>query len=79
MSRLPLVSSERLVRALRRAGFADAPLRGKGSHRALFRVDEKGRTRLAIIPRAKTLPRGTLNAILKQAGMSPEELRRLLK
>jgi len=79
MSRLPLISSDRFIRALRRAGFADAPERGKGSHRALFKQDQSGRKRLVIVPRAKTLPRGTLNAMLKQAGISPEDLRRLLK
>lgn len=78
MSNLPSLSSERLIRALRRAGFEDAPKRGKGSHHALVRRDSDGRIRLVIVPERKDLPRGTLHAILQQAGLTADELRRLL-
>ncbi len=73
MARLPLISSEQVIKALRRAGFIDAPKRGKGSHRALYKVDETGRTRLVIVPKRRELPRGTLAAILEQAGLTLEE------
>jgi predicted RNA binding protein YcfA (HicA-like mRNA interferase family) len=49
MARLPIVSSEQVIKALRRAGFIDAPKLGKGSHRALYKVDETGRKRLVIV------------------------------
>jgi predicted RNA binding protein YcfA (HicA-like mRNA interferase family) len=49
MARLPIVSSEQVIKALRRAGFIDAPKRGKGSHRALYKVDETGCKRLVIV------------------------------
>jgi predicted RNA binding protein YcfA (HicA-like mRNA interferase family) len=78
VTELPSLSSERLIRALRRAGFEDAPMRGKGSHRALVRRDPNGRTRLVIVPDRKDVPRGTLHAILQQAGLTAEELRGLL-
>jgi len=78
LSELPSLSSERLIRDLRRTGFDDAPKRGKGSHHALVRRDPDGRIRLVIVPQRKELPRGTLHAILQQAGLSPQELRRLL-
>lgn len=78
MMRLPMLSSRELIAALRRAGFEDAPRRGKGSHRALMRRDPDGRVRLVIVPERRELPRGTLHAILQQAGLTPDELRQLL-
>lgn len=59
-------------------GFAKAPVRGKGSHRAFHRKDASGRTRLVIVPRGKDIPRGTLRAILEQAGLSRDEFLDLL-
>ncbi|MBI5245282.1 MAG: type II toxin-antitoxin system HicA family toxin [Elusimicrobia bacterium] len=76
--RLPSLSSKRIIRALRRAGFIEAPDRGKGSHRAFFRQDTEGRVRLVIVPQGKDIPRGTLFAILEQAGLSKEGFRKLL-
>jgi len=78
LSELPSLSSEWLIRALRRAGFDDAPKRGKGSHHALVRRDPDGRIRLVIVPERNDIPRGTLHAILQQAGLTADELRRLL-
>jgi predicted RNA binding protein YcfA (HicA-like mRNA interferase family) len=72
MTRLPSISSKDLIRALRRAGFEDAPKRGKGSHMALIKRTS-GITRLVIVPDRKTLPKDTLRAILDQAGLSREE------
>ena len=76
--RLPSLSSRQLIAALRRAGFEDAPRRGKGSHHALMRRDAEGRVRLVIVPERQDLPRGTLHAILQQAGLTPEQLADLL-
>ena len=58
--RLPLLSSKRVISALRRGGFIYAPKRGKGSHVALIKTDEGGKSRLVIIPKKKVIPRGTL-------------------
>lgn len=76
--RLPSLSSQRLIAALRRGGFEDAPRRGKGSHHALMRRDANGRIRLVIVPEGSDLPRGTVHAILQQAGLTAEELAELL-
>lgn len=76
--RLPSLSSQQLIAALRRAGFEDAPRRGKGSHHALMRSDAEGRVRLVIVPERRDLPRGTLHAVLQQAGLTVEELADLL-
>ena len=78
MARLPSLSSRQIIQALRRAGFAEAPDRGKGSHRAFYRMDPVGRVRLVIVPQRKDVPTGTLRAILDQAGLSREVFLRLL-
>lgn len=71
--RLPSLSSQKIIYALRKNGFVEAPVRGKGSHRAFVKIDSSGRTRLVIVPHGKDIPRGTLLAILEQAGLSREE------
>jgi len=77
VSRLPIVSSRQVIRALRVAGFEDAPKRGKGSHFALVKR-ESGKVRLVIVPDSKALPRGTLHAILDQAGLDRVQFMDLL-
>jgi len=78
MMKLPSVSSKELIKALRAAGFEDAPKRGKGSHIALVKRGP-GSTRLVIVPDRRTLPKGTMRAILEQAGLSREEFLSLLE
>ena len=72
MTKLPPLSSKELVKALQKAGFEDAPKRGKGSHIALIKRGS-GIMRLVIVPERKSIPKGTLRAILEQAGLSREE------
>ncbi len=76
--RLPSVSSKAIIRALKRCGFSEAPNRGKGSHRAFYKKEEAGQTRLVIVPQGKDIPKGTLLAILDQAGLSRERFLELL-
>lgn len=76
--RLPSLSSKQIIRALRTAGFSEAPDRGKGSHRAFYRKDSTGRIRLVIVPQGRDIPRGTLLAILDQAGLTRDEFLALL-
>ena len=64
---LPLLSSDKVIKALKRGGFVYAQKRGKGSHVALVKEDEKGKKRLVIVPQNKVIPRGTLLSILDQA------------
>jgi predicted RNA binding protein YcfA (HicA-like mRNA interferase family) len=76
--KLPILSSSEIERVLHRAGFKPAPKRGKGSHKA-FVKETKNKKFLVIVPQKKTIPRGTLLAIIKQAGLTKEEFMRLLK
>lgn len=77
MTKLPVVSSKEIIRVLQKAGFEYAPKRGKGSHSAFVKKD-KDKTRLVIVPDKKDIPKGTLLAILDQAGFSREEFIKLL-
>ena len=77
--RLPALSSQDIIKILRKAGFDFAPQRGKGSHTALFRQDEKGRKLLVIVPKRDRMPKGVLLSILQQANLSREEFIALLK
>ncbi|GAC1638078.1 MAG: type II toxin-antitoxin system HicA family toxin [Candidatus Acidiferrum sp.] len=70
MAKLPSVSGERVVRALKRAGFVE--LRQKGSHVSLEKraADVVLKT---VVPMHPTLAKGTLSDILKQANLTLEE------
>ena len=77
MSKLPGLSSDEVLKALRKIGFVYAPKRGKGSHRALYRTDPSGKTWLVIVPQRRDLPPGTLRAIVEQAGLTRAEFLKL--
>ena len=74
--RLPSLSTRQVLAALKKAGFEDAPRRGKGSHRAV--VMRRDVPKLVIVPDRKSVPVGTLRAIIRQAGLTPEEFLALL-
>jgi predicted RNA binding protein YcfA (HicA-like mRNA interferase family) len=75
MPKLPSISGERLVRALKRAGFVES--RQKGGHVSLEKrtVELTFRT---VVPQHRTLAKGTLSDILRQAGLTIEQLLDLL-
>lgn len=70
MPKLPSVSGERVIRALKRLGFVE--LRQKGSHVSLEKRtgDKVFKT---VVPIRGELAKGTLSDILKQTGLSLEE------
>jgi predicted RNA binding protein YcfA (HicA-like mRNA interferase family) len=69
MSRLPQISGQQLVRALERLGFTVR--RQHGSHIILRRDDPFAQT---VVPNHRQIDRGTLRAILRQTGISAEDL-----
>jgi predicted RNA binding protein YcfA (HicA-like mRNA interferase family) len=75
MSRLPDVSGRELVSALVRAGFV--VLRQKGSHVSLEKTTPEGVWR-TVVPLHREIRRGTIHDILKQTGLTRDELRNLL-
>lgn len=67
MAKLPSVSGKKLIRALEKLGFVI--VRQKGSHVILQR-----RSSLVTVPLHGPVKKSTLNAILKQADISLEDL-----
>jgi len=74
VNRLPRLNGRQVLQALRRGGFDLSHVRG--SHHYLRRHDGTG---LVVVPvhGNRTLPAGTLNSVLRQAGLTIEELNRL--
>jgi predicted RNA binding protein YcfA (HicA-like mRNA interferase family) len=70
MSKLPAVSSSDLVRVVKKFGFVEQSQ--KGSHLHLKRDSDKRRVTIPI-HKGRDIPKGTLTAILKDAGISIEE------
>ena len=70
---LPVVSGQRLVKALERDGWQVA--RQRGSH---VRLKHPDRRVSLTVPLHRELKRGTLAGILTDAGLDSERLRRLL-
>jgi len=74
MPKLPSFTPQKIIKMLEKKGFVLDRI--KGSHHIYHNPETKRRV---VVPLYKTdLPRGTLLEILKQAGMSKEELRNLL-
>lgn len=71
--------SARQIRvALVREGFEE--LRQHGSHLILWRMDLDGRIRRVVIPMHRgDLKPGTLREILREAGLTEDDVRRLLR
>ena len=73
MSNLPRISGRECVKALNSVGFHLK--RQEGSHLILRRDHPFAQV---VIPDHKELDRGTLRAIIRQAGLSVDEFARLL-
>ena len=71
--KLPVISGLECVKALQKAGFYT--IRQKGSHISLRRNDPFARV---TVPDHKELDRGTLRAIIRQAGLTVDEFVDLL-
>ena len=70
MPKLPSVSGERVVRALKCAGFVQ--LRQKGSHVSLEKKTDNKAWK-TVVPMHSELAKGTLADILKQCGLTVAE------
>ena len=74
MSKLPVLSPDKIIAILKKRGFILD--RVKGSHHIF--IHPETRKRVVVPFHKKDLPRGTLLEVLRQAGLSREELRELL-
>ena len=73
MSLLPRISGRECVKALEKAGFVVR--RREGSHMILRRGEPFAQL---VVPDHKELDRGTLRAIIRQAGITVDEFTKLL-
>jgi predicted RNA binding protein YcfA (HicA-like mRNA interferase family) len=73
--KLPVVTGDRLVRALRRAGFVVIRIRGSAH---VLRHAVTDRMVSVHVHKGRPLKRGTLLAMLEDAGLTVEQLRALL-
>ncbi len=71
MPKLPVLSGKALIKILQKAGFKI--VRQKGSHVSLQKGNYK-----TVVPLHNELARGTLLGILKQCGLTKEEIMDLL-
>ena len=71
MPKFPGLSGREIIRALERLGFRVA--RQSGSH-VLMKRGEKG----CVVPNHKEVKVGTVNGVLRQAEISPEEFKKAL-
>ena len=70
MPKLPSLTPQKIIRILEKKGFTLD--RVKGSHHIYYQPETKRRV---VVPlHRRDLPKGTLLEILKQAGISKEEL-----
>ncbi len=74
MTTLPVVSGGECMRALQRADFQ--LVRRESSHLVLRRADPFAQV---TVPDHKEIDRGTLRAIIRQAGMTVDEFSSLLR
>ena len=79
MSKLPSVSSDKIIKRLLKIGFDYAPIKGKGSHTALVKEGNYGEKILVIIPKRDPVPKGTLISIIKQSGLPRDEFIKMLE
>jgi predicted RNA binding protein YcfA (HicA-like mRNA interferase family) len=74
--KLPALKAREVMRALERAGFAH--VRSAGSHRVYQHVDDPLRRTVIADHGSRDLPKGTLRAIIEQAGLTVDEFIGLL-
>lgn len=74
MSKLPVVTGQRLIKSLNKIGFE--VIRKKGSHNFLQHAD--GRCTVVPVHRGETIGRGLMAQILRDCEISAEELKNIL-
>ncbi len=75
MTRLPRITAVELLRALKRDGWYEVDQ--EGSHLQLKHPTKPGKVTVGVHS-SKTIPPYNLTSILKQAGLSANDLRKLL-
>ena len=74
MTKLPQITYKDLVKKLKKAGF-EFDRQAKGSHEIWYNLETKKRTTIPNHPRP--ISKGTLKAILNQAGLTNDDFNKL--
>ena len=72
--KLPIISGIEVIKRLKRAGFI--AIRQKGSHVRLEKFDGEKTIKITV-PLHPEIKKGTLNRIIKDAGLTSEDVERL--
>ena len=75
MTKMPVLSGRDVVKILSKLGYEY--IRTRGSHIIMIKQSEKGK-KMIPVPNHKELAKGTLKAIMNQAGLKLEELLKLM-
>ena len=75
MAKLPVLSGKDLVKILSKLGYEH--IRTRGSHMIVVKQTERGKKTIPV-PNHKELAKGTLKAIMSQAGLKRDELLELI-
>ena len=75
MTKLPILSARKVIKALNGLGFE--VVSQKGSH-IKMKMMTSNETFTVIIPNYNEVPVGTLRSIIRQAGLSPDDFIKLL-
>ena len=76
MTKIPVLTSREVIRGLKKAGF-EFDRQAKGSHEIWYNPSTKRRTTIPNHPGVE-IRKGTLKAILEQAGISLDDFLQLL-
>ena len=76
MTKIPVLTSRDVIKGLKRAGF-EFDRQAKGSHEIWYNPDTRRRTTIPNHPGLE-IKKGTLKAILEQAGLTLDEFMLLL-
>ena len=73
MPKLPAISGAEMIKILEKKGYRQVRIRG--SHVRLYPPDFLFKAKKVTVPLHKHLKAGTLSGIMKDAGLTPEELK----
>jgi predicted RNA binding protein YcfA (HicA-like mRNA interferase family) len=73
------VGSHELISALLKGGFRPRGKSGGGSHLVYKKTTSEGTRNVVVVLNKKEIPIGTLKSVLRQAGITEEQLFKLLE
>ena len=75
MTKMPVLSGKEIIKILSKLGYQH--IRTRGSHMIMIKQTEKGK-KMIPVPNHNELAKGTLKAIMNQAGLTLDDLLNLI-